>query len=77
MEETLQYEETTQCIRVSTTCTTNHNSYGTEAYYALTIKLDQSDGADHGYMYMGCYTDGVRWVLFGLEGVMWLVGFSG
>lgn len=47
MEETLQYKEFTQCVRLSPTSTRNHNSYGIEADYALTIKLDQSDGAAH------------------------------
>ena len=46
MEETLQHKETTQCIGVSTASTRSHNSYGTEAHYALTFKLDQLDEAD-------------------------------
>ena len=35
-----------QCIRVSTASTRSHNSYGTEAHYALAFKLDQLDEAD-------------------------------
>ena len=40
-------QETTECIRLSTTDTRGHNSYGTRAGYALTIKLDQSYRAVH------------------------------
>jgi hypothetical protein len=47
MEETLQHQETSQCIGLSPTSTRNHHSNGSEADDALTIKLDQSDEAAH------------------------------
>ena len=43
MEQTLQYEEITQCIKVSPTSTRNHNSYGAKTDYALKINSDQSN----------------------------------
>ena len=49
MKETLQHKETIQCIGVSTASSRSHNSYGTEAHYALTFKLDQLDEADQSF----------------------------
>jgi hypothetical protein len=47
MEETLQHEETTQCIGISTTGLGDHRSHGPIADHALTFKLDHSSGAGH------------------------------
>ena len=47
MEETLQHEETTQCIGISTTGLGNHRSHGPIAGHALTFKMDRSSGAGH------------------------------
>jgi len=45
MEETLQHEEATQCIGISTTGLGDHRSHGPIAGHALTFKLDHSSGA--------------------------------
>ena len=45
IEETRQYEETLQCIRLSITSTWSHCIHGSEANDALTINMDQSDVA--------------------------------
>ena len=47
MEETLQHEETTQCIGISTTGLGNHRSHGPIAGHALTFKMDHSSRAGH------------------------------
>jgi hypothetical protein len=47
MEETLQHEEATQCIGISTTGLGNHRSHGPIAGHALTFKMDHSSGAGH------------------------------
>ena len=49
MEETLQHEETTQCIGISTTGLGNHRSHGPIAGHALTFKMDHSSGAGHAH----------------------------
>ena len=72
MEETLQHKETKQCIGVSTASTRSHNSYGTEAHYALTFKLDQLDEADQGFLLVtNKFLIMARQVIgFGIAGVM-------
>ena len=45
MKETLQHEEATQCIGISTTGLGDHRSHGPIAGHALTFKLDHSSGA--------------------------------
>jgi len=45
MEVSLQYKETTQWIGLSSASTRNHHTDGPKANHALTIVLDQSDGA--------------------------------
>jgi hypothetical protein len=50
MEETLQHEETTQCIGISTTGLGNHRSHGPIAGHALTFKMDHSSGAGQNLM---------------------------
>ncbi|MEP3636594.1 MAG: hypothetical protein ABJN14_04955, partial [Paracoccaceae bacterium] len=46
MEETLQHQTTTQRSGLPPTGTGNHRPDGPKADHALTIKLDQSGGAD-------------------------------
>ena len=47
MEETLQHEETTQCIGLLPAGPGNHRPDGSKADHALTFKLDHLMGADH------------------------------
>ena len=46
MEETLQHQETPQCIGLPPTSPGNHHPDGNQADHALTFKLDHSRGAD-------------------------------
>ena len=46
MEETLQYQATTQCIGLSPSSPRNHLPDGPEASHAITINPDHSGGAD-------------------------------
>ena len=47
MEETLQHEETTQCIGLPPSAPGNHRPDGSKADHALTFKLDHSMGTEH------------------------------
>ena len=47
MEETLQHEETTQCIGLTPAGPGNHHSDGSMADHALTFKLDHLMGTEH------------------------------
>jgi hypothetical protein len=44
MDETLQHEETAQCLGIPPTSPGNHRSDGPQAGHALTFKLDHSSG---------------------------------
>ena len=47
MEETLQHEETTQCVGLTPAGPGRHRPNGSMADHALTFKLDYLKGADH------------------------------
>ena len=52
MEETLQHQETTQCIGLPPSGSGSHHPDGPKTDHALTFKLDQLIGADQPHLKM-------------------------